>query len=253
MIEIQNVSFSYGKKKVLSNISAQFNAGELSFIIGANGSGKSTLLSLLARLLVPKRGTLDIDERSYTSFSSKDFAKKVSVMIQQRKIPDVSVYEFVSYGRYPYPGFSRGLSKEDEKAVENALKKTNTKQFSQRSIASLSGGERQRVYIAMLLAQDTPYILLDEPTTFLDLSYSIEIAELLKELKNEGKGIICVMHDIASALKYGDRILLLKEGRVLLDSTPGVVSDSKELEEALNVRCEKAVIDGETHYFFRKI
>ena len=119
-------------------------------------------------------------------------------------------------------------------------------------LSSLSGGERQRVYIAMLLAQNTPYILLDEPTTFLDIQHSIEIMELLKKLRNDGKGIICVMHDIASALKYADRILILKDGALLLDSKADKASDSRELKDALGITCKKIMIDGEAEYFTKK-
>ena len=252
MIDVKSISFSYGKKKVLNNINAQFNTGELTFIIGANGSGKSTLLSLIARLLFPDCGTLHIDEKSYTSFSSKDFAKKVSIMVQQRKIPDISVREFVSYGRYPYRSFSKGFSEKDERIVENALLKTGTKEFSKMPLSCLSGGERQRVYIAMLLAQDTPYILLDEPTTFLDIQHSIEIMELLRELKNDGKGIICVMHDISSALKYADRILILKDGNLLLDCAADIAAQSVELKAALGITCKKVIVDGEVEYITRK-
>ena len=252
MIDIKNISFSYGRKEVLKDVNTQFNTGESAFIVGANGSGKSTFLSLIARLLTPNQGSISIDGENYKEFSSKGFAKKVSIMVQQRKIPDISVLEFVSYGRYPYRSFSNGFSKADERIVEDALLKTSTKEFAQMPLSSLSGGERQRVYIAMLLAQNTPYILLDEPTTFLDIQHSIEIMELLKKLRNDGKGIICVMHDIASALKYADRILILKDGALLLDSKADKASDSRELKDALGITCKKIMIDGEAEYFTKK-
>ena len=249
MIDVKNVSFSYGDKKVLSGITTRFNVGESAFIIGANGSGKSTLLSVIARLINPKQGTISINGESYKDISSKEFAKKVSILFQQRKVPDISVREFVSYGRYPYLTFSHRFSAEDERIVEDALVKTNTKEFSQIPLSCLSGGERQRVYIAMLLAQNTPYILLDEPTTFLDIQHSIEIMELLEELKKDGKGIIAVVHDIRAALKYADRILILKDGKLILDSNADTASESSELTDALGITLKKVIVDGETEYF----
>ena len=249
MIDVKNVSFSYGDKKVLSDIKAQFKVGESAFIIGANGSGKSTLLSLIARLLTPNQGTISIDGENYKDLSSKEFAKKVSIMIQQRKIPDISVREFVSYGRYPYLSFSHSFSAEDERIVEDALLKTNTKEFAQTPLSCLSGGERQRVYIAMLLAQNTPYILLDEPTTFLDIQHSIEMMEILNELKKDGKGIIAVVHDVRAAFKYADRILILKDGKLILDSSADTAYESSELTDALGITLKKVFIDGETEYF----
>ncbi len=235
MIKANNLSFFYGKKQVLKDISLKFEQGKVYAIIGPNGSGKTTLLQLLARLQKPI-GTLTLDSENYENIIRLDFAKKLALLPQERSIPDMSVYDLVSSGRYPYLDISRKLSTEDIAVVKNALTATNTEEFAQRSMKKLSGGERQRAYIAMLMAQDTPYVLLDEPTSHLDISYAFEIMELLSKMRDSGKCVIAVLHDIPLAMKYADEVIILQDGEVKAVGSPSDIMNGDYIESVFRVR-----------------
>ena len=168
MIQLDDLCFSYGGRTVLNNISAAFSPGKLYAVLGPNGSGKTTLIRLLSRLLLPDSGSLTLDEKSYTCYGRKEFARQLALLPQTRPIPAISVQDLVSHGRFPYLGLSRTPGRADLEAVDRAMAAVNVQAFAGRDLRRLSGGERQRVYLALLLAQDTRYVLLDEPTTYLD-------------------------------------------------------------------------------------
>ena len=253
MIKAENLSFSYSDKKIINNLFAEFHTGELCSVIGENGSGKTTLIKLLSRFLTPNNGTIFVDAKTSSSYSQKEYAKLVSVLPQQRPTPFISVYDLVSHGRFAYLGFSRRLSKLDIEKIDEALIITDTMRFADKNIKNLSGGERQRAYIAMLLAQDTKYLLLDKPVAHLDIYHSFEIMELLKKLSASGKGIITVMHDLTSALKYSDKLLLIdKETPILFDSPDALIA-SKQLEKTFKIHCNCVEFMGKNEYFFTPI
>ena len=253
MIKAEGLCFSYGGKQIINNLSAEFHPGELCSIIGVNGSGKTTFIRLLSRLLCPSDGTVTVDGKATVSYTPKDYAKIVSVLPQNRPTPSISVYDLVSHGRFPYLGFSRRLSPKDNERIEASLKTTDTMRFADSDIRRLSGGERQRAYIAMLLAQDSKYLLLDEPAAHLDISHSFEVMELLKLLCARGKGIITVLHDLSLAFKYSDRILLLDNGSASVYDSPEALISSGKLTGAFGISCKCINADGRNEYIFDSI
>lgn len=212
IIKIENLSFGYrSQAKILKDISFEVAPGTFLAIAGPNGAGKTTLLNLLCRVLTADSGSIKIDSLPIASYSVKELARKMAV-VRQEFIPvfDFTVAQLVSMARTPYLGPFGFESRADKKYVDEALEVTATAQFRTRPLAELSGGERQRVFIARALAQDTPILLLDEPTSFLDLKHQVGIYDLLKAMQIEqGKTIVSVTHDINLAAQYADAILLL--------------------------------------------
>lgn len=215
-LELKQLSAGYRHNTIVENITMSIPEGKMTVLVGANGCGKSTLLSTLARLLKPLTGSVLLDGKAIHQLPTKKVSQQLGILPQAPLIPDgLTVYELVSRGRFPWQGFMQQWSEEDEQAVEQALRLTDTLQFAHLPVDSLSGGQRQRCWIAMVLAQQTPTILLDEPTTFLDLRYQVEILELLHTLTREhGRTVVVVLHDLNFALHYGDMLVFLKQGRV---------------------------------------
>ncbi len=215
MIEVLNVSKSYQQLKVLKNVSVNIPDEKITALIGSNGAGKSTLLSIVARLLDQDSGDIKIDGQYMKDMKHTDIAKKLAILKQTNHISmRVTVKELVSFGRFPY---SKGrLKKEDEIKIQEALDYMDLNEIQSKYIDQLSGGQRQRAYIAMIIAQDTKYILLDEPLNNLDIKYGVEMMQLLQRLvKDLKKTIIVVMHDINFAAAFSDHIIAMKNGEVI--------------------------------------
>ncbi len=245
MIEIQNLSFSYGKKEVLKNISLELEKGKMYAVLGPNGCGKTSFIKLLSRLSRPKSGKLIIDGLDYDKVERKTFAKSVALLPQGRNVPSMTVYDLAACGRFPHLDFTRKLSREDEEIVQSALRATGTDSFAGQSLKKLSGGERQRAYLAMLLAQASPYLLLDEPTTHLDISAKFEVMRLLHEIRSQEKCVVAVLHDLELAMTYADEILLMNEGEIVSKGVPRDIADSGELEAIFGVKYESVWTDGQ--------
>jgi iron complex transport system ATP-binding protein len=224
IIEAKNLSFGYSPQaEILGNISFDVQSGAFLSIAGPNGAGKTTLLNLLCGLLTPTSGSVHIDARAVDSYSARKLAQRIAV-VRQEYIPvfDFTVAEVVSMARTPYMAPFGFESRTDRDAVDEALAATDTARFAQRPIANLSGGERQRVFVARALAQNTPIMLLDEPTSFLDLKHQVKIYDLLKEAQLEkGKTIVAVTHDINLAAQYCDQIFLLRASQPTAQNTAG--------------------------------
>lgn len=219
---VENLNVNYGDKKIVKNVNFQINSGEIVTIIGPNGSGKSTLIKAISRCLKPAEGSVYLDKVDINKINTKEIARKLAVLPQVKNVSsDVSVEELVSYGRYPHLKFGKRLCKEDSDIVEWALEKTGLIEMRKRFVTTLSGGERQRAWIAMSLAQKPKILLLDEPTTYLDISYQLEVLELVKEL-NETLGITVamVLHDLNQAARYSDKILVINNGELCQYGTP---------------------------------
>lgn len=252
MISVENISFSYKTEQILDGVSLTLEKGELCSVIGVNGSGKTTLIRLMGGMLSPSKGVITLDGKDTRAYSQKEYAQKISRLPQSRDIPSVLSADLIASGRYPYLGFSGRLSENDVAAVNRAIELTDTAGLLNRPLRELSGGERQRVYFAMLLAQDTPYVLLDEPATHLDTPGRLELYRLIRMLKDSGKGVLSVSHDIAFALKYSDKLLVLE------NRSAAFYGDSKEdsaihtIERVLGVKSIKCTADGETEYFFKE-
>lgn len=216
VLSVEGVSAGYGKQRILDGISLSIPEATMTMLVGPNGSGKSTLLSVMARLLKPMGGTVNLDGKALHAMPTREVARRLGLLPQSPLLPEgLTVYDLVSRGRYPHQGFLRQWTEADEEAVQHALTVTDTLEFAGRPVDSLSGGQRQRCWIAMALAQETPVILLDEPTTFLDLHYQVEVLDLLRHLTREhGRTIVAVLHDLNFALQYADRLIFLKDGAI---------------------------------------
>ncbi|MDQ0175302.1 iron ABC transporter ATP-binding protein [Bacillus chungangensis] len=215
MVVVKNVSKTYGSKKVVEDVSVSIPKGKITSFIGPNGAGKSTLLSMMSRLISIDEGEIFIDDEEIRRCKSNELAKKISILKQSNHINlRLTVKELVSFGRFPY---SQGrLSKEDWHFIDEAIRYMELDDMKDKYLDQLSGGQRQRAYIAMVIAQDTEYILLDEPLNNLDMKHSVQIMKILRRLVDElGKTIVIVIHDINFASCYSDEIVALKEGRIV--------------------------------------
>ena len=221
-MEVKNLSFSYGKNKILKDVSFQIQDGQITTIMGATGSGKSTLFSLMTKNLYPRKGKIFLRGKNIQNLVLKDFARKVSIVHQYNtSSDDITVERMVSFGRTPHMKMMQGRSDEDERLIQWAMEVTNIEKYRNREASRLSGGQRQRVWIAMALAQNTKILFLDEPTTYLDIRYQIEILELVKKLNQEfGITIIMVLHDINQAIYFSDKVIGLKDGLVAVQGNP---------------------------------
>lgn len=216
-MEIKNVSFQYGKNKILKNIYADIEKGKITSVIGPNGSGKSTLFNIISKNLKPYEGEVLLDGVNINKIRIKNFARKVAAVHQQNTCPgDVNVRELVSWGRIPHKKMNSSMSDKDEEIIDWAMKAAYVKKYEDKSISSLSGGEKQRVWIAMALAQKTEMLLLDEPTSYLDMSHQTELLKLIHKLNSEyGMTVCMVLHDLNQAVSYSHNIIGLKNGKVV--------------------------------------
>ena len=245
-MEVKNLSFAYGSNQILSDISLTIPKGKITTIMGANGCGKSTLFSLMTKNLVPDRGRIFLQRKNIGGMSLGEFAKRVSIVHQYNTAADdMTVERLVSMGRTPYHKMFSGADGDDEKLINMALEVTNLLEFKEREIGKLSGGQRQRVWIAMALAQNTKLLFLDEPTTYLDIRYQLEILELVKKLNREfGITIVMVLHEINQAIRFSDSIIGLKDGNVLAQGNPEEIITSELLEQLYGVKLGVTEIDG---------
>ena len=245
-MEVRDLSFSYGKNKVLKGISFTIEGGKITTIMGANGCGKSTLFNLMTKNLYPRKGNIFLHGRNIQNLGLKDFAKRVSIVHQYNSsADDITVERLVSFGRTPHMKMMQGRSDEDEKLIEWAMEVTNVEKYRDREVSRLSGGQRQRVWIAMALAQNTKILFLDEPTTYLDIRYQIEILELVKKLNEEyGITIIMVLHDINQAIHFSDRIIGLKDGQVAAQGSPAEVVTPECIWTLYGISLGVTIIEG---------
>ncbi|MGI2297652.1 ABC transporter ATP-binding protein [Paenibacillus sp. GXUN7292] len=237
-MEINNISFSYsGKIKTLHDVTGSIELGKVTTIIGPNGSGKSTLLDIMSNHAVPDAGQVTLDGKVLTDFRPKELARRLAIVHQHNSAPaDLTVEKLVSYGRIPHRQMFAQQSEQDAEAVEQALARTNLLGKRKASIAALSGGEKQRVWIAVALAQSTPYLFLDEPTTYLDIYYQYEVLELVKSLNEQhGMTIVMVLHDMNQSIRYSDCIIAMKNGRILAMGAPQDVITAETVKSLYGV------------------
>lgn len=239
-IQADKLTLSYGKKPIFSDLDLRIPEGRITVFIGSNGCGKSTLLRSLARLLKPEQGTVLLGGSEIAKLSGKEIARRLAILPQGPLAPEgLTVHQLVKQGRYPYQSFLQQWSREDEAMVNKALQATGMDELSGRSIDSLSGGQRQRAWIAMTLAQNTSTILLDEPTTFLDMAHQIEILDLLFDLnERENRTVAMVLHDINLACRYAHHIVAVKAGAVYAEGAPEEIVDEKLIREVFGMECQ---------------
>jgi len=243
MITAEKLCLCYDKKNVVSDFDFTVRPGEIVSLIGPNGSGKSTVLKAIARLMKCSYGVVHLDGRDIYKLPTREVATKLSILSQvHTSPPDFTVRELVSYGRIPHQKWYETLNSEDREIVEWAIAQTRLEQFADRTVNSLSGGERQRAWIALALAQRPQVLLLDEPTTFLDICHQIEVLELVKELNATlGLTVIMVLHDMNHAAAYSHRLVVIKDGRKVAEGTPCHVLTPALLRDVYNVQAEIAL------------
>lgn len=248
ILQTRHLSCAYGGKTVLDDISLSFAPGKFYGILGPNGSGKTTLLRHLSGLVKPQSGAVLLGDAQLSGFPRKTLAKQISFLPQHRTVLDIPAETLVTYGRFPHLGFSQKPSAQDLHIVRDAMLKTGTAAFASRPLPTLSGGERQRVFLAMLLAQDTDVVLLDEPTTYLDARHKFEIMDLCTAMCREGKTVVAVLHDLPLALSVCDEIVLLNQGCCAAAGTPSTLYESGIFDRVFGIHLHRSTVNGKPVY-----
>ena len=253
MIELNNITAGYGTARggepVLRQVSLTLAPGELLCIIGANGSGKSTLLKTAAGLLAPMEGALLVEGRPAAEMTRQELARQIAWLAKGKSVPDMTVEQLVLHGRFPHLSYPRRYSRRDRELAEAAMAQMGLAELAERPLATLSGGMRQNAFLAMALAQDAAYILLDEPTTYLDIAHQLRLMKTLRALADGGKGVAAVLHDLPLAFSFADRAALVDQGRIIACGPPEDLCRSGLIPEIFGVGLEYDA--GKEQYFYR--
>lgn len=243
----KNLSVGYENKEIISDLNIEIPQGKFSVIIGPNGCGKSTLLKSLARLLKPQKGNILLDGKSIYEIPTICLAKQIGLLPQSPLVPSgITVADLVARGRFPYQNFLGQLSKADYKAIADAMDAMGIRDLAECPIDSLSGGQRQRVWIALVLAQDTDILLLDEPTTYLDIAYQVEILDCIERLNRVKKTtVVAILHDINLSIRYADHIFAMKGGKLITEGSPRDIITPDLMREIYGLDCS-IITDPET-------
>jgi iron complex transport system ATP-binding protein len=246
-LEAHGVSLGYDGARIVDGLDLAVPDGSFTVIVGANGSGKSTLLRGLARLLKPEAGSVLLDGREIHRYAPKEAARRLGLLPQSQSAPDgIAVVDLVSRGRYPHQSLLKQWSPADEQAVRDALELTDTAGLAGQAFDELSGGQRQRVWLAMALAQETDILLLDEPTTFLDIAHQIDVLDLCARLRAErGHTLVAVLHDLNLAARYATHLVAMKDGRIVAAGAPGEVVTPGLVEHVFGLEC-RVIADPES-------
>jgi iron complex transport system ATP-binding protein len=237
-LHVESATIGYDKRVISRELSVAVPDESFTVIVGPNACGKSTLLRGLSRLLKPSAGQVVLDGADINSFKTKEVARRVGLLPQTSIAPDgITVADLVARGRYPYQGLIRQWTEADERAVLRAMDATAVTDLSGRLVDELSGGQRQRVWVAMALAQHTSILLLDEPTTFLDIAHQVELMELFSDLHHVGHTLVAVLHDLNHAARYGTHLIAMKDGQVVAEGTPDQIVTAELVEEVFGLRC----------------
>ncbi len=250
MIKVNHICYSIDGHPILNDVSLEVPKGKIVTIVGPNGCGKSTLLKIISRILKPQSGEVLFDGTNVRSIDTRDLARRMAVLPQKKSVAvDLSVEQLVQYGRYPHTSFGGRLSKEDHQKVDEALEAAGITALRNRAIGTLSGGENQMAWIAMCLAQAPEVILLDEPTTYLDISYQLEVLELVRSLNQKyGMTIVAVLHDINQAARYSDIVYMMKQGKNYASGTPEEVFAPNAFSDVFHVDMQIISHNGRNYY-----
>lgn len=255
MIKLENISFSYNKKKeFIQDLSLEFKSGEITTILGPNGSGKSTLLHMMSTYLKPKSGKIYLGDKDLGKLKQKEIAKYISCVYQENEAPDdITVRDLVSFGRNIYSNVKKEDKEENKRMIDFALKATGIEEIQDKKVVNLSGGQKQRAFIAMSLAQNTEVLLLDEPTTYLDIYHQIEILEVVKSLNEKYNiTIVMVLHDLNQAINYSHNIVIMKNGKLIKQGKSTEVLNEQTIKDVYNVSGYIHKEDNEEIYFIPK-
>lgn len=239
-LKTSHLDIAYEDRLIVQDLNISIPQGKITALVGANGSGKSTILKTMARILQPKGGSVLLDGKSIHKQSTREVAKQLAILPQNPTAPEgLSVYELISYGRFPHQKGFGGLKEQDRKIIEWAIEATRMSEFSDRALEQLSGGQRQRAWIAMALAQETDILFLDEPTTFLDMAHQLEVLQLLEELNAESnRTIVMVVHDLNHAARYAHHMIAIKKGQAVAVGAPEEVVTSEVLREVFGIEAD---------------
>lgn len=245
-LQVSGVTAGYGAEPILKGVDFRAVEGGITALVGPNGCGKSTLLKVMARILLPSNGELLLEGEPLHGIPTKEVARKLALLPQGPIAPEgLSVRELVSQGRYPHQSLLKQWSPEDSRAVAEALADTQTEEFANRPVSSLSGGQRQRCWIAMVLAQETPIVLLDEPTTFLDLKVQVDVMTLLQKVAESGRTLIVVMHELNIAAAFCDHLVMMREGMIVASGMPTDIMTPERLKQVFGLDAQ-VIPDPET-------
>lgn len=236
MLKLENITAGYGKKTILENLSLEFLPGQIYTIVGKNGCGKSTLLKTCSDMLPISSGRILLQDKLLSDYQPLERAREISYLSQHRNTPTITVERLLMHGRHPHMSHLKQMRQEDWDKLEQVMNRMEISSFRHHSLSALSGGERQRVYLSMLLVQDTPIMLLDEPTTYMDIVYQLAFLEMMKELKAQGKTIIMVLHDLNQALQISDQLIVMDNGTIAMQGTPGEIIESSVLQQVFQVK-----------------
>jgi iron complex transport system ATP-binding protein len=239
MIELHHLSGGYGRTNVIEDMSIIFPDGKITALIGPNGCGKSTLLHLCCGGLAKTGGEVLLDGQPLSALDRATTAQKVALLPQSRTVPDITVSALALHGRFPWLSYPRVYGVQDKKNAESAMKRIGIWDKRHQLLSRLSGGERQKAYLAMLLTQNTGNVLLDEPTTYLDIGHQLELMELMVQLRSVGKCVISILHDLGAALEVADFVAVMKGGKLLAIETPERILASGAVEQAFGVKLQQ--------------
>ena len=248
MIELHHVTAGYGKQTVLQDMSLTIEKGSLTSIIGVNGCGKSTTLKAILGMIPLRGGKIMLDGENMSQLSRNAIARKIAYLSQGRNTPDMTVEQIVLHGRFPHLSYPRRYTAGDRAIAQAAMEQMGIADLARQPLSTLSGGMRQNAYIAMALAQSTDYILLDEPTTFLDIAHQLTLMKTLRNLADSGKGVIAVMHDLPMAFAFSDRILLVHDGQAACCEKPEDLCRQGMIEDIFGVKIVPAE-DGQSYHY----
>ena len=253
MVEVRRISVGYGGEPVLRDVSLSVRPGEVLVLVGPNGCGKSTLLRAGAGLLPLSGGEIVIDGQPIGALSTRQLAQTVAYLPQNRSVPEIMALQLVLHGRFPYLTYPRRYRPKDLELARAAMARMGIEDLAERPLTSLSGGQRQKVYIAMALVQDTPVVLLDEPTTFLDIGHQLLLMEQARLLAEAGKAVVLVLHDLLLALETADRLAVLEQVRLAACGDPESVFRSGCLDAVFGVRVRRFEARDGCHYYYERL
>ena len=248
MIELKNLSAGYGGKTVVQNVSMTVPAGQVTVLLGPNGSGKSTLLKAALGLIEAGREQVFYDGVPIEKLSRRQVARSAALLAQSRPTAEIEAERLVLHGRFPYLAYPRQYSRKDRQIARQAMERTGAAAYAQTLVSRLSGGQRQSVYLAMLLAQQTRTVFLDEPTAFLDIRHQLELMDWMKALAQEGRAAVMVLHDLPLAMEYADRIALLERGKLVFQGSPEALYASGKIDEVFGIRFTRLLGEDGFHY-----
>ena len=249
MLEVKSLCAGYSDTHVLEHVDFRIPSGKVTVILGPNGCGKSTLLKALCGIIPADSGQVVLDGENILTLPQRQLAQRVAYLAQSRQIPDITVERLVLHGRFPYLGYPRRYRKEDYAIADAAMKTMGVAELADELVQNLSGGQRQKVYIAMALAQDTPVILLDEPTTYLDISHQLQLMQQARMLAAQGKTVAMIIHDLPHAFQTADHMILMQEGKIVADGTPEQIYASGMISSVFGVRLCRTGTEGGWRYY----